>query len=181
MIVVSCGTAQLAALEATLSEQIGRDARPGRQEKRHQLQRQSYYTASFFPGREPGAGRGRIDGPLSTHQERINDAGATVASDPCTPSNDEPHLHDCLDLTATQLHKKYKHEYESWKNHKTRTKERGLDVHPQFEKFSDFLASVGPCNGGTLDRKNPSDPEYAPARSAGRTSGRSRSTGETCA
>lgn len=101
---------------------------------------------------------------LSTHQERINDAGATVASDPCTPSNDEPHLHDCLDLTATQLHKKYKHEYESWKNHKTRTKERGLDVHPQFEKFSDFLASVGPCNGGTLDRKNPSDPEYAPGK-----------------
>ena len=91
------------------------------------------------------------------------------------------HLHDCRDLTATQLRKKYKHEYGSWKNHKTRMKERGWDVHPQFEKFSDFLTCLGPCNGGTLDRIIPSDPNMPLARFAGRTSGRSQPIGETYA
>lgn len=99
-----------------------------------------------------------------TKNEIINDAGDIAASNPSNPSNDEPHLHECRDLNATQLRKKYKHEYESWKNHKPRMKERGLDVHPQFEKFCDFLACMGPCKGGTLDRITPSDPEYAPGK-----------------
>lgn len=43
-------------------------------------------------------------------------------------------------------------------------KERGLNVHPQFEDFPNFLAYMGPCMGGTFDRFNPSDPEYAPGK-----------------
>jgi hypothetical protein len=96
----------------------------------------------------------------STHQEGINDAGDTPANS-CALSNSEPHLHDCRDLTATRLRKKYPREYDTWKNMKQRAKGH---VDPQFEKFSDFLASVGTCNGGTLDRIDPSDPEYAPGK-----------------
>ena len=89
---------------------------------------------------------------------RLNDAGDIAASNPSTPPNDEPYVIDCRDLTATQLRKKYPREYDTWKNMKQRAKGH---IDPQFENFCDFLACMGPCKGGTLDRIVPSDPEYA--------------------
>lgn len=98
----------------------------------------------------------------------------------CTPSADFPkegtdgienqhrvetpkHLTDIQSLTKTQLKEKYKGEYSSWKNMKTRCKS-GYELHPAFEKFADFLASVGPKPAPeySIDRKDPSDLLYGP-------------------
>jgi hypothetical protein len=47
-----------------------------------------------------------------------------------------------------------------------REKKLGRTIHPQFRKFPDFLAVVGPkpFPKATLDRINNDDPEYAPGK-----------------
>jgi len=79
------------------------------------------------------------------------------------------HLRDIQALTATDLRCKYPREYDSWRNMKQRRK-RGYVVAPEFDHFADFLASMGPQptsqgdTAWTVDRIDPSDPEYAPGK-----------------
>lgn len=79
------------------------------------------------------------------------------------------HLQDIQTLTATELRSKYPREYDSWRNMKQR-KGRGYVVAPEFDRFADFLGSIGPqpasLDGAawTIDRIDPSDPEYAPGK-----------------
>jgi len=61
------------------------------------------------------------------------------------------------------LHIKYASTYNSHRNMKGRCAEMGIILAPQFEKFIDFLAIVGPAPnpGDTIDRINPEGP-YTP-------------------
>lgn len=73
-------------------------------------------------------------------------------------------LIDIHSLTATELSTKYKSEYSSWKNMKSRSKRVGYVVRPDFEKFNDFLESMGqkPDSSYSIDRIDPANPEYSP-------------------
>lgn len=80
-------------------------------------------------------------------------------------STTEPqHVIDCKTLSATRLRKKYAAEANSHRNMLQRAPGRGNVIHPDFLKFSSFLAHVGPmpCRGASLDRINNNDLEYAP-------------------
>lgn len=72
----------------------------------------------------------------------------------------------CDELSATDLKNRFPSEYNSWRNMKQRQKAAGLSVHPTFEKFMDFLLDLGPVPSPnhTLDRIDPSDPDYAPEK-----------------
>jgi len=73
-------------------------------------------------------------------------------------------LIDIHNLTATELGEKYKSEYSSWKNMKSRSKRVGHVVDPEYEKFVDFLESIGvkPDSSYSIDRIDPANPEYSP-------------------
>ncbi len=73
-------------------------------------------------------------------------------------------LIDIHNLTATELSTKYKSEYSSWKNMKSRSKRVGHVVDPEYEKFVDFLESIGvkPDSSYSIDRIDPANPEYSP-------------------
>ena len=68
---------------------------------------------------------------------------------------------DLIPLKA--LHLKYASTYNSHRNMKGRCAAMGIMLAPQFEKFIDFLAIVGPAPnpGDTIDRINPGGP-YTP-------------------
>jgi hypothetical protein len=76
------------------------------------------------------------------------------------------HLEDCRRLAPTELRKRYPAEANTHRNVLQRAKNQGRIVHPDFRKFRDFLAHVGPrpCAGATLDRIDNLDPEYAPGK-----------------
>jgi len=67
-------------------------------------------------------------------------------------------------MATKGMRHRYPREYNSWRNMKSRSKEEGKPVHPQFERFSDFLAHMGECPrvGFTLDRIDPRG-AYEPA------------------
>ena len=69
-------------------------------------------------------------------------------------------------MTATELRNKYEPTYTSWRNMKRRSKTSDALVSTEFDKFNDFLRIVGPRPSAefTLDRTDPSDPEYAPGK-----------------
>jgi len=73
-------------------------------------------------------------------------------------------LTDIHSLTATELSTKYKSEYSSWKNMKSRRKRDGYIVDPDFENFIDFLEIMGrkPDSSYSIDRIDPANPEYSP-------------------
>lgn len=73
---------------------------------------------------------------------------------------------DIESLTATELRKKYRCEANSHRNGKSRCKSSAYIWDPSLNSFKDFLFHVGPCpgKGYTLDRIDPSDPEYAPGK-----------------
>ncbi|TIN98512.1 MAG: hypothetical protein E5Y06_00790 [Mesorhizobium sp.] len=75
-----------------------------------------------------------------------NPAGTVAASG--------PHIEDAKTLSRTELRKRYKREYSSWQNMKTRCGNEGNPVHPRFEEFPNFLIEVGPKPGEeySLDR-----------------------------
>jgi len=77
-----------------------------------------------------------------------------------------PHVQDAETLTATELRKKYKPTYDSWRNMKQRVHSEGAVIDPEFEEFRDFLKLMGPRPGKefTLDRLNNYDPRYGPKR-----------------
>ncbi len=81
-----------------------------------------------------------------------------VANKPC--------LHDCLNLSKTDLRKRYPREANSHKHMLERAESHGRTIHPWFREFRDFLGFVGPkpCPTATLDRIDNSDPEYAPGK-----------------
>ena len=71
---------------------------------------------------------------------------------------------DDANFTRTALREKYEPEYNAWRNMKTRQKKAGLQVHPDFVAFADFLRVMGPKPepSFTLDRIDHTDPDYAP-------------------
>ncbi len=73
-------------------------------------------------------------------------------------------LADIQSLTATELSTKYKSEYSSWKNMKSRSKRLEYVVDPVFEQFIDFLEIMRPKpdSSYSLDRIDPANPEYSP-------------------
>ena len=73
---------------------------------------------------------------------------------------------DIANLSGSELRKKYHREANSHKNSKSRCKRSGYEWHPDFDSFKEFLQHLGPCpgEGYTLDRIDPSDPEYAPGK-----------------
>lgn len=62
-------------------------------------------------------------------------------------------------ISSTELKNRYKAEYDSWRNRKSRS---GAHWQPEFKRFRDFLRIMGPMpgQGYTLDRINNSDPRY---------------------
>lgn len=62
------------------------------------------------------------------------------------------------------LKKNYPSEWDSFRNMKQRVKYAGGEVHPAFGSFQSFLEVMGekPDSQATLDRIDPTDPEYAP-------------------
>lgn len=66
-------------------------------------------------------------------------------------------------LSMKALHVKYASTYNSHRNMKARCIAMGIELAPQFERFIDFLAMVGPApnTGDTIDRINPEGP-YVP-------------------
>lgn len=73
-------------------------------------------------------------------------------------------------LPAMELRKRFPKEASSHRNMLARGK-KGFVIHSDFRTFRDFLRHMGkaPTASATVDRIDPDDPEYAPARSAGRT------------
>ena len=84
----------------------------------------------------------------------------------CVVPVDLPHLLDCQTLSKMELREKYRGEATCHRKMLEREKKLGRTVHPQFRKFPDFLAVVGPkpVPKATLDRINNHDPEYAPGK-----------------
>jgi hypothetical protein len=75
-----------------------------------------------------------------------------------------PHVNDIGRLTRTELQRKYRPEYNSWRNGKSRAKPAG-NWAPEFEDFASFLRVMGPKEpGDTLDRINSNDLYYGPAQ-----------------
>jgi len=112
---------------------------------------------------------GRASSVQKTRHQKIPDGSGEEASDaPGRPVADaaDHHLMDASTLSATDLRKRYATTYSSWKNMKSRRGRDGAIIHPQFERFADFLRIVGPRpdTNYTLDRVVPSDPEYAPGK-----------------
>lgn len=77
--------------------------------------------------------------------------------------------YDYSSCSPTELRGKFPRTYKCWGNMKQRRK-KGAIIHKAFEKFSDFLMHLGPCENSqyTLDRVDNSDPEYAPGKVAWR-------------
>jgi hypothetical protein len=91
-----------------------------------------------------------------------------IAKNNVLPFPQPEHLSDIINLTATELSKKYPKTYSSWKNMKSRMKKKICIVHSELLDFKDFLRLLGPCptdldatENYTLDRINPHDREYA--------------------
>lgn len=82
------------------------------------------------------------------------------------PDHDEPtpqYEIDARTLRATELKRRYESTYSSWKNMKARRKSEGAVISPAFDKFADFLVTVGPRpEGYSIDRIDHSNPEYGP-------------------
>ena len=76
---------------------------------------------------------------------------------------DDIKLVEANELSLKALHIKYASTYNSHRNMKGRCVAMGIFLAPQFEKFIDFLAIVGPApnSGDTIDRINPEGP-YTP-------------------
>ncbi len=73
---------------------------------------------------------------------------------------------DVIHLTSTQLQKKYKREFNSHRGMINRKNQGLCTVHKDFLTFSSFLKIMKtiPGEGFTLDRINPHDTEYSPAK-----------------
>lgn len=78
--------------------------------------------------------------------------------------NIQQHIIDANNMKISSLKKKYKLEYQSYKNMIAREKEYGAIIHPDFREFPQFLENVGIRKNKeyTLDRIDNNDPEYAP-------------------
>lgn len=78
--------------------------------------------------------------------------------------NADEYLNDIQTMTATQLGKKYKLTYDTWKNMKQRCKKLGYILDIKFNKFADFLKHMGPRTNKnfTLDRIDSGNPNYSP-------------------
>ncbi|MBL9062601.1 hypothetical protein [Tabrizicola sp.] len=76
------------------------------------------------------------------------------------------HLEAIQSLTKMELRARYKSEATAHRNMKGRAKSKGAVIHPEFNRFEDFLRHVGPCpaNKATVDRIDNDDPEYAPGK-----------------
>lgn len=67
----------------------------------------------------------------------------------CPSMRDRPrprpqYIVDCETLTRTELQRKYKLTYSSWRNMKQRRHKEGAVIAPEFEDFVSFLAIMGP-------------------------------------
>lgn len=67
-------------------------------------------------------------------------------------------------MPPNNLKSRFPREYTSWRNAKQRCKSNNYVLHPSFEKFDEFLEVMGPkpSDQHTLDRIDPSKPEYSP-------------------
>lgn len=76
----------------------------------------------------------------------------------------DPFLKDIETLSKTKLKEKYPHEFNCHRDMKQRCKNNGYVLHPDFVDFRPFLRIMRPCPDPTytLDRIDPSNPEYAP-------------------
>jgi hypothetical protein len=92
--------------------------------------------------------------------------GVVVHGEKMSNVTETQHLLDCQTLGATELRKRYSAEANTHRNMKQRARSLGRIIHPDFHRFCDFLAHVGPrlCLGATLDRIDNNDPEYAPGK-----------------
>ncbi len=73
--------------------------------------------------------------------------------------------YDKKSLTQTELSIQFPREFNSWRNMKyDRVPKCGSKVHPDFERFPNFLRFMGPkpSPAHTLDRINNQNPEYSP-------------------
>lgn len=69
-------------------------------------------------------------------------------------------------VTDGELRKVYQSEYTAWTNMRSRAKDGKYSYSEEFDDFRDFLHHVGakPAPSYSLDRIDPSDPEYAPGK-----------------
>jgi hypothetical protein len=82
---------------------------------------------------------------------------------PDRPELTPQHKIDARTLTRTQLRERYEPTYSSWRNMKQRRKDGNAVISPEFEEFADFLIAMGPRpEGHSIDRIDPSNPEYGP-------------------
>lgn len=67
---------------------------------------------------------------------------------------------------AMTLRKQFVQASNSHKNMRQRRKTHGAIVSPEFETFKSFLIHMGPppAKNATVDRRDPNDPEYSPAK-----------------
>lgn len=72
---------------------------------------------------------------------------------------------DCATMTPGQLHAAYPGEYQSWKDSKSRCKQKKWVWASEWDSFKDFLLSMGPkpTPAHTLDRIDYAVPGYGPA------------------
>ncbi|MGO9773621.1 MAG: hypothetical protein ACLPSW_29580 [Roseiarcus sp.] len=85
---------------------------------------------------------------------------------PFITSPDDAWKADCETLSKMDLRRRYSREATCHRNMLSRRKARGAVVSPSFEDFRSFLKFMGPMPvaGATVDRKDNSDPEYAPGK-----------------
>lgn len=71
---------------------------------------------------------------------------------------------DVQQRSRTQLKELYPGAYSSWKNVKQRCRRGNGVLHPEFDRFPDFLRAIGPrpADEYTVDRISPDNPEYGP-------------------
>lgn len=90
-------------------------------------------------------------------------------------------IHDVVNLSNAELHKKYSAEYESWRAMRRRVKDGKRSIHWTFETFGNFLLVMGrkTYRADTLDRSNNDNLEYSPTNArwaSKRTQANNRST-----
>jgi hypothetical protein len=105
---------------------------------------------------------GQLGGkPAASKKKKPAEHAKPIASP--TPGPDGYKL-DCAHMTPGQLHAAYPGEYQSWKDGKSRCKQKGWPWAAEWKLFRDFLLSMGPKTSpeDTLDRIDNTVGAYGP-------------------
>lgn len=120
------------------------------------------FAANTCPPSKGNSGGNLIPSKSATKTKAALHAKAGPSVQP-TPGP-KGYMADCAVMTATHLRLAYPGEYTSWKDGKSRCKQKGWPWAVEWEKFSDFLLSMGPkpTPQHTLDRIDNSLGAYGP-------------------